>query len=424
MTATAGRPADVEVGRRPAAFGGWNGPVTTYYLLIGATGLLLSIGLVMVLSSSTVDSLVASKGTTPYAVFLNQAKFALIGLPLAWIASRLPVRFYRRVAWPFLFGTLVLQALVPFVGKEVKGNRNWLPIAGQQVQPSELLKLALALWLAAVLANKQALLRRWLHVLVPGVVVAVGAIGLVLVGKDLGTALVLILLVAGALFVAGVPMWMFGLAGAGAVFVVVELAQTSNRLGRIEAFLSPTCDIQNACYQQQRGLYALASGGWTGVGLGQSRQKWAGLPEAHNDFIFAVIGEELGLLGAIVVLLLFGVLAVAMTRLIRRHQDMFVRVATGAIGTWIVGQALINIGVVIKVIVVIGLPLPLVSAGGSALITTLVAIGVLVAFARSEPGATEALTARAGAVRRSLAVIGRTGDTAGEGLRGRRRTRG
>jgi cell division protein FtsW len=424
MTATAGRPADVEVGRRPAAFGGWSGPVTTYYLLIGATGLLLSIGLVMVLSSSTVDSLVASKGTTPYAVFLNQAKFALIGLPLAWIASRLPVRFYRRVAWPVLLGVMGLQALVPFIGKEVNGNKNWLIVGGQQIQPSELLKLALALWLGNVLATKRALLHRWLHVLVPGVVVAMGGIGLVLVGDDLGTAMVMILLVAGALFVAGVPLWMFGLAGAGAAIAVYELAHTTNRLARIEAFLSPHCDIQKECYQTQRGLYALASGGWTGVGLGQSRQKWAGLPEAHNDFIYAIIGEELGLLGAGVVLLLVGVLAVAMTRLIRRHEDMFVRVATGAIATWIVGQALINIGVVIGVLPVIGLPLPLVSAGGSALITTLVAIGVLIAFARSEPGATEALTARAGAVRRSLAVIGRTGDTAGEGLRGRRRTRG
>lgn len=411
MTATAGRAADVEVAERPSAWGPWSGPVTSYYLLVGTTALLLSIGLVMVLSSSTVDSLVASKGTTPYTVFLDQTKFALVGIPLAWVASRLPVKFYRALAWPGLLGAMVLQLLVfSPLGVVSHGNRNWVDLKVTNAQPSELLKLALAVWLGAVLATKQHLLRRWMHVLVPGVVVALGAIGLVLAGGDLGTALVMILLVGGALFVAGVPMWMFGVASVAGAFVLVELAQgTSSRVTRIKAHFSPDCDIQKECYQTTRGLYALASGGWTGVGLGQSRQKWAGLPEAHNDFIFAVIGEELGLLGAVVVLLLLGVLAVAMMRVVRRHQDMFVKVTSGAIATWIIGQALINIGVVIGLVPVVGLPLPLVSAGGSALITTLMAIGVLVSFARSEPGAAEALTARAGAVRRSLAVIGRVG---------------
>lgn len=405
MTATRG--PDLEVAPREP--GAWNGPVTSYYLLIGATGLLLSIGLVMVLSSSTVDSLTASKGTTPYSVFLDQAKFALIGLPIAWLASRLPVRFYKAIAWPALAVAVVLQLLVLTpLGFEFNGNRNWIALGSFTMQPSEVLKLALAVWLASVLATKRALLHRWMHVVVPGLVVAVGVIALVLVGHDLGTALIMLALVAGAMFIAGVPARVFVIGGGLAAVVILKLAQsTDSRVARITAFFSENCDIQKECYQTERGLYALASGGLTGEGLGASRQKWSGLPEAHNDFIFAVIGEELGLLGTVLVITLFAILAVAMVRVIRRHADPFAQIATGGIASWVLGQALVNIAVVIGLLPVVGLPLPLVSAGGSALITTIVALGVVVSFARSEPGAAEALRARPGAVQRSLAVIGR-----------------
>ncbi|MCB2178054.1 MAG: putative lipid II flippase FtsW [Actinomycetales bacterium] len=404
MTATRG--PDLEVSPREP--GTWNGPVTSYYLLIGATGLLLSIGLVMVLSSSTVDSLTASKGATPYSVFLSQAQFALIGLPIAWLASRLPVRFYKAIAWPALAVAVALQLLVfTSLGIKANGNRNWIGIGSFTMQPSEVLKLSLAVWLASVLATKRALLHRWLHVIVPGLVVAMGVIGLVLLGDDLGTALIMLVLVAGAMFIAGVPLRMFAVAGVLAGVVVVNLAQsTSTRVTRITTFFSEDCDKLGPCYQTTRGLYALASGGLTGEGLGESRQKWSGLPEGHNDFIFAVIGEELGLLGTVLVLVLFAILAVAMVRVIRRHADPFAQIATAGIASWILGQALVNIAVVIGLLPVVGLPLPLVSAGGSALITTLVALGVVVSFARSEPGAAEALRARPGAVQRSLAVIG------------------
>lgn len=413
---------------RPAPGGTWNSAVTSYYLLIGATGLLVAIGLVMVLSSSSVDALTATRddpaGMSPYGIFLNQAKYALIAVPLAWVASRLPVAAYKKVAWPVLAGAAALQVLVfvPGIGIAVNGNLNWIEVGGQRLQPSEMVKLALAIWLGVVLARKRPLLHRWLHVLVPAVVVALGAVGLVLAGKDLGTAIVMITLIAGALFVAGVPLRMFALAGAVAVVGVLQLSQlNSSRIQRIDAHFSDDCDKFDECYQTTRGMYALASGGWTGLGLGESREKWSYLPEAHNDFIFAILGEELGFLGTGLVLVLFGVLAVAMTRVIRRHADPFVQIATGAIAAWILGQALINIAVVIGLLPVIGVPLPLVSAGGSALITTMVGLGVVVSFARSEPGAAEALAARPGVVRRSLAVVGRSSRTApatGRGARG------
>jgi len=392
---------------RAALLGQWNSAVASYYLIVGAVALLVALGLVMVLSSSSVSSLRDSDGTSPYGIFFNQARYALIGLPLAWLASRLPVGFYKRFAWPVLLGALALQALVPLIGITIRGNRNWIVIGGQSIQPSEFAKLALAVWLGVVLARKRPLLHRWVHVLVPAVLVALVTVGLVLLGHDLGTALILLLLLAGALFVAGVPMRFFAVGIVVAGFAVVQLAQASpRRMNLINAFFSPNCDTQGACYQTTRGMYGLASGGLTGIGLGESREKWSYLPMAHNDFIFAILGEELGLLGTLLVLGLFGVLAFALTRVVRRHTDPFVQISTGAIGAWVLGQALINIAVVIGLLPVIGVPLPLVSAGGSALVTTMVAMGVVLSFARSEPGAAEALAARPGVVRRSLAVMG------------------
>lgn len=413
MTTTTPRPS----ARRPAQpvpptsslLGQWNSAVTSYYVLIGATALLLVIGLVMVLSSSSVESL--DDGHSPYAVFLDQAKYALMGLPLLFGLSRAPVRFFQAIAWPALAFAIVFQLAVftPLGCGGEGGNNNWVCLPGFSAQPSETIKLALAIWLGAVLTRKLSLLREWKHALIPAVPVAGIAILVVLAGHDLGTALVLIMLVAGALFVAGVPMRMFGFAGllaAGLTFLLT--VSSTNRKERILSWLSDECDAASSCYQTLHGGWGLASGGWGGLGLGESREKWSYLPAAHNDFIFAILGEELGLIGTLLVLGLFGLLAFAMIRVIRRHPDPFVQITTGAILCWIIGQALVNVAVVIGLAPVIGIPLPLVSAGGSALIMTMAAIGVLISFARSEPGAAQALAARPGVVRRSLAVIGRS----------------
>ncbi|WP_239071117.1 putative lipid II flippase FtsW [Cellulomonas chitinilytica] len=388
--------------------GQWNSAVTSYYVLVGATTLLLVIGLVMVLSSSSVESL--DQGDSAYSVFFDQAKFALVGLPALFVLSRMKVRVLQLFAWPALGVALVFQLLVfvPGLGAGVGGNQNWIRVGGISAQPSETIKLTLAVWLGAVLARKLHLLQQWKHALIPAVPVAGLAVLVVLAGHDLGTALVLLMLVAGALFVAGVPLRMFGLAALAGAGVATLLTVTSkNRTGRITSWLSNECDAQSACYQTLHGGWGLASGGWGGLGLGESREKWSYLPAAHNDFIFAIIGEELGLIGTLLVVGLFGLLAFAMIRVIRRHPDPFVQITTGAILCWIIGQALVNIAVVIGLAPVIGLPLPLVSAGGSALIMTMAALGVVIAFARDEPGAAEALAARGGVVRRSLAVVGR-----------------
>lgn len=393
---------------RGAWLGQWNSAVTSYYLLGGATILLLVLGLVMVLSSSSVDSL--QDGDSAYSVFLNQAKFALIGLPFMLVAMRLRPAFYKKVAWPALVVAMGLQLLIfsPLgVGK--MGNTNWVSLGpGLTIQPSELAKVALAVWLGVVLGRKMALIHDWKHAFIPVLPGSALVIALVLAGKDLGTAMVLMLILIGALFVAGLPLRMFAVFGVGLVAVVAFLVLDSgNRMARISASFSGSCDAEGACYQVMRGLAGLGTGGFTGVGLGASFEKWSYLPEAHNDFIFAVLGEELGLLGALLVLVLFALLGVAMVRIIKRHPDPMVKITTAAIACWIVGQALINIGVVIGLVPVIGVPLPLVSAGGSALVATMLALGIVISFARDEPGAREALAARPSVVRRSVAVVGR-----------------
>jgi cell division protein FtsW len=408
MAQTTDAPAPGAAPRAPSRLGQWNSAVTSYYLLVGASMLLLVIGLVMVLSSSSVESI--ASGGSPYSVFLSQAQFALVGLPLMWLASRVRPQTYRRLAWPLLGLGLFLQLLVYTpLGLGKGGNQGWIGIGGFTAQPAEALKLALVVWLGAILVRKQPMFDDWKHAAVPALPVAGGAVGMVLLGHDLGTAIILLVLVAGALFVAGVPMRIFaGAALAAAAGVALLAVGSDNRVGRIMDWFSGDCDKSAGCYQTWHGLQALATGGWGGLGLGQSREKWSYLPEAHNDFIYAIIGEELGLIGTLLVLALFGVLAFAMFRVIARHRDPFAQIVTGGVAAWIIGQALVNMGVVIGLVPVVGVPLPLVSAGGSALITTLVALGVVISFARTEPGAAEALAARPSVVRRSLAVIGRT----------------
>ncbi|WP_420110725.1 FtsW/RodA/SpoVE family cell cycle protein [Pseudactinotalea sp.] len=399
----------------PSAFAEWRtaawaSPTTSYYLIGGAALVLLLLGLVMVLSASMVVSLNESGGQTPFTDFLNQLKFAVMGVPVALIASRFKPEWFRKLAWLILVGALGLQLLIftPLARGE-GGNLNWVYVPGLNTafQPSEFAKLALAIWLGAVLATKGDLLRQWRHALVPGVLVAAIFLGLVLYGHDLGTALIVIALVAGALWVAGVPLSLFALLGsaaaAGAGFLVFS---STNRRERVEQFLGMGGDAHAIdTFQRDSALAALGSGGLSGTGLGASRIKWRGLPAAQDDYIFAILGEELGLLGALLVILLFVALALGVTRVVKRHPDRFVKITAAALGTWIVAQAFVNIGVVIGVLPVIGVPLPLLSAGGSSLVTTLAALGILLAFARSEPGAKEAFAARRGSVRRSLAVL-------------------
>ncbi|NIZ93662.1 putative lipid II flippase FtsW [Kineococcus rubinsiae] len=407
--------------RRPAALdavGDWtrerlrllDSPLATHHVLLATTSLLVVIGLVMVLSSSSIESLRASG--SQFTVFRSQAVFAVLGAVVLLVASHVPAQRWKRLALPALAVTAVLQLMVfvPGLGKSVNGNRNWIVLGPVQGQPSEAAKVALVLACALALARKADRLhepKQLVGALLPSTLLTVG---LVLLQGDLGTALVMMLVLVAMLWVAGVPARFFALAGtAGTLLVVALVMSSANRQHRVHDWLfgsNTTAEaIQGVSWQPVQGKYALASGGWWGLGLGASREKWQWLPEAHNDFIFAIIGEELGLPGTLVVLVLFAVLALAALRLVRRSDDLFVKLATAGFATWVLGQACLNIGVVLGVLPVIGVPLPFISAGGSALVLTLFAVGILLSFARAEPGAPEALRARESVVQRSLAVL-------------------
>jgi cell division protein FtsW len=383
-------------------------PLTSYYLLLGASALLLTIGLMMVLSSSSVYSF-KTFGSS-YHIVLKQLMWVGLALPVVLVAIKLPTRLLRLLAWPGLLLATVLVALTQTsLGKEVNGNTNWLAFGPLTIQPAEIAKLAVILWCADLYARKEKLLGNWKHVLVPMLPVTGLITFLVVKGGDLGTALVLFAIILGMLWVVGAPARLFVGSLLSVGVLALWLASTSQeRLQRLTNFVDPFQDYQNAGWQPAHGLFALSSGGWFGKGISASQQKWGSLPEAHTDFIFAVLGEELGLVGTLLVLALFLTIAYAGIRVAVRTKDPFVRYMSAGITIWLTAQMMINVGMVLALLPVIGIPLPLVSYGGSALLPSLVALGLLISFARKEPGAEAALRAR----RRRRAA----GVTAGGGL--------
>src|SRR5215212_4793211 len=369
-------------------------PLAPYYLLLGATGMLLAIGLVMVLSASSVDAFV--KHGNSYYWATKQLMWVLIALPCAWVAIRMPMKLLRFGSWPMMLLAMVLLVLTQTsLGVSVNGNKNWLGLGPVQVQPSELAKFAMVLWCADVYARKDALLGSWRHLFVPVVPVTGLLTVLVLVGGDLGTALVLFAIALGLFWVVGVPARVF--VGAVSVVSVAALylaASSQERLTRITSFVNPFDDFQSSGWQAGHGILGMASGGILGKGIGASQEKWGNLPEAHTDFIFAVLGEELGLVGTLLVLVLFLTIAYAGIRVAMQAENLFVRYATAGVVIWLMAHVVINIGMVLALLPVIGIPLPLWSSGGCSLVPELVALGLVIGFARAEPSAAGALRQR------------------------------
>jgi cell division protein FtsW len=377
------RTGDAATQRADASLSLLQRPATPYYLLLGASTLLLVLGLVMVFSASSVVAF-AFMGSS-MAIVSKQALWVVIGLPLMWCASRLPVRAWRMVAYFGLAGSLALLVLVVVAGTSVNGNKNWLDFGGPfRLQPSEFAKLGLVLWSADLLARKDKLIGQWKHLLVPILPVGGLVLALVLLGGDLGTAIVIAAILAALLWFAGAPLRLYFAAAVPALMVVAYMVNTrSARMSRITVWLHPSqADPLNNGLQALHGKFALASGGWWGVGLGGSKEKWGALPEAHTDFIFAIIGEELGLIGTLAVLALFGVIGYAGLRVAIEATEPFVRYAAAGVTSWILVQALINIGAVLGLLPITGVPLPLVSYGGSALLPTMLGLGMLLSFAR------------------------------------------
>ncbi|WP_084729427.1 putative lipid II flippase FtsW [Streptacidiphilus neutrinimicus] len=373
-------------------------PLTPYYLILGSSALILVLGLMMVFSASQIQARLDGLPFDYY--FKKQLISIVIGAGLMYLGVRMPVRAHRALAYPLLLGVVVLllAVMVPGIGVEVNGNRNWIRLGGFfQIQPSEFAKLALVLWAADLLTRKQQMktLGEWKHLLIPLVPVGFLLLALVLAGGDMGTAMIICALLFGLLWMAGAPTRLFSASALLALLASAVLIITvPHRLSRLGCIGATHVGADGSCFQAVHGIWALASGGIFGTGIGASVQKWGQLPEPHTDFIFAVTGEELGLAGTVSVLVLFAALGYAGIRVAVRTKEPFIRYAAGGATTWIMAQAMINIGAVLGLLPIAGVPLPMFSYGGSALLPTMFAIGLLLCFARSEPRARATLAAR------------------------------
>jgi cell division protein FtsW len=370
-------------------------PFASVQLLLLAAAGLLGFGLLMAVSTTIAVAHTAGGTSSIWAQVVKEGEFVAVGVPVFWIALRLAPRTYRMLAYPALAVTMaaLLAVLVPGIGIGVYGARRWIDLGPVQLQPSEFAKVAMLLWGGDLLARKQQLgtLRRARHLFVPLLPGFVLVATLVMLEPDLGTTLCFMLVLLGLLWMVGMPLRYFVVVVLAVAGSVTSLAMTSSyRARRLTTFLDPFKDAKNTGFHTVEGLYALASGGVFGVGLGQGTSKYGWVPNASSDYVFAIIGEELGLIGCLAVLGLFGLLAYTGMRIARRNADPFVRLVAGAATVWLCGQALINIGYVTGLLPVTGIPLPFISAGGTSLLVSFFVLGMLVSFARHETPAVAA----------------------------------
>jgi cell division protein FtsW len=356
---------------------------STAVLLVATVAVLNVVGVVMVLSASSVASL--TDYGSPWYFFFRQIMWTALGLGAFVFAVRFDYRRWRSLVRPLLVISVILLVvvLVPGIGIYVSGSRRWLGAGFLRFQPSEIAKLALLLYAADLVSRRAGELGDWRRIVRPVVLVLGLFAALVMKEPDLGSAMVLALVVLAVLVAGGVRKRHLAVVfGLGITAVTALALLEPYRRTRMLTFLDPFADSSNAGYQISQSLIALGSGGFTGVGLGASRAKWNFLPNAHTDFIFAIIGEELGLIGCFLVMALFIAFAVLGARAALRAPDRFGALVAAGATVWVVGQAIINIGAVVGLLPVTGIPLPFVSFGGSALITTMLASGILVNVAR------------------------------------------
>jgi len=355
----------------------------TYLALLGTIAVLNAVGVVMVLSASSVVS-ITNYGSAWY-FFERQLIWTVFGVAAFLLVGRVDYRRWRRFVRPLMIATvaMLMLVLVPGFGVYVAGSRRWLGFGSWRFQPSEVAKLALLLFTADLLTRRKDELGDWRRVLRPALLVVACVGGLVMLEPDLDSTLLLALIAAAVLVAGGIRMrHLVAVGGSGLVLVTALALAAPYRRARVLTFLHPTADAGNTGYQIVQSLIALGTGGLTGVGLGAGRAKWHFLPNAHTDFIFAVIGEELGLVGALLVLSLFFAFAVLGVRVAARAPDRFGMLLASGITVWVTAQAAINIGGVVGLLPVSGIPLPFVSFGGSSLVFTMIGAGILANIAR------------------------------------------
>ncbi|EME62957.1 putative lipid II flippase FtsW [Amycolatopsis decaplanina] len=368
-------------------------PLASFHLVLALTGVLTVIGIVMVLSASSVASYNPKTGTGVYAQFSKHIMFVAIGAVVFWVGLRVPLERVRRLsatATVICLGLLVL-VLTP-LGSEVNGSQGWFRLGGFAFQPVEAAKVALAFWGAHILVIKYNIINQWRHLLVPVVPIALLMFALVMMQPDLGGTVTLAVVLLALLWFAGAPKRLFGVILAGGLAGILVLAIIAPyRLARVMSFVSGDPDTSADGFQANQAKLALADGGLFGKGLGQGQSNWGYLPNVQNDFIFALIGEELGFIGCVVVLGLFAGVAVVGLRIATRNLDPWIRIVSGTLTVFLVAQAGINIGYVVGLLPVTGVTLPLISYGGTSLVITMLIMGILANAARHEPEAVAAL---------------------------------
>lgn len=364
-------------------------PLASFYLVLVPAVLLLALGMMMVLSASSVYAY-TGWGDAYYFV-KRQMAFLVVGGLFAWVLARSKPEKLQWLGWVLVFVSIGFQILTfTSLGHSTKGNTNWVDVGTSwfRIQPSELAKLAIVVWGADLLSRKHKLLGDTRHLLVPFLPVSMVMIGLVVLQEDLGTGMIMGALVLATLWYVGAPARVLaGIVGTVGVLVAGLVMASPHRMSRIFGFLNQDVDPLGVNNQPIKAIFALASGGWWGLGLGASRQKWGGLVESHTDYVLAVVGEELGLFGTLLVFILFLILGYAGIRIAMRSDDRFSRYTAAGVTSWFMLQALLNIAVVLRMVPVLGVPLPLLSYGGSALLANLLALGFLLSCARNEPQA-------------------------------------
>lgn len=350
--------------------------------LMVVVAMLVTIGLGAMLSASSVVSLRSS--SDQFELFSRQVMWVGLGLSALVIAAFVPYRFWQRVALPLFLATLVALVVTIVIGDTRGGATRWIVVGPVTIQAAEFAKFSVLALLAAVLTKKGELLSSLGHVLAP-LVAIIGAVTLLLLAQpDFGNLLLIVVPAFVVLAVSTVPMrFVFGLGALGAMAMTALAMSADYRKARLLGFLDPFSNAQGSGLQAVQSMVALGTGGLFGVGLGQSRARWSWLPNAHTDFIFAIIGEETGLAGAAIVITLFALLAVVGVSIAFRAPEGFGRLLAVGIVSWLTIQALVNIGGVVAVLPITGVPLPFISNGGNAMLVNLFAIGVLLNISRS-----------------------------------------
>jgi cell division protein FtsW len=363
-------------------------PISSYYLLLGSTASLTGLGIIMVLSASSIHSLETSGSS--FSIVLRQIVFLAIALPVGFLASRLSIEKWKWIARFSLIGSVLVLLLlqVPGLGNTVNGNTNWIVVGPVVFQPSEFVKFFMILWAGSMLAKHEeskSLRSNVIAILVP---TFFAIMALIMLGNDLGNAAIFAAILVCLLFISGIRLRLIGFTTfLGVALVAALIITVPNRMHRLLAVMHPFSpeNYKLSGWQPAHSIMGLASGGLFGVGLGASRQKWGNLAEAHTDFIFSVIGEELGLIGTLVVLFLFAALIFAIFKIAVRASDPMIRYTCAGIGCWITVQVVLNIGSATSVLPVVGVTLPLLSYGGSSLISIYLALGFVMGAALRDP---------------------------------------